>query len=115
MPAATHSPETPSRRCGNIELPDAEIDELLAKLASRNLLTAAGESWYAAHDLQYDALERRLSAAELAAAHARLLDGYRLRYPGGMADSVTNPYPARALAGHLHDAAPRRRVARGAH
>ena len=86
------------------ELPDAGIDDLLAKLTGRNLLMAAGEGWYTAHDLQYDVLERRLGAAGLAAAHARLLEGYRLRYPGGWAESAGDPYLGRALAGHLHDA-----------
>ena len=55
------------------ELPDAGIDDLLAKLTGRNLLMAAGEGWYTAHDLQYDVLERRLGAAGLTAAHARAL------------------------------------------
>ena len=87
------------------ELPDAEIDDLLETLTGRNLLMAAGEGWYTAHDLQYDALERRLGAAGLTAAHARLLEGYRLSYPGGWADAAADPYLARALAGHLHDAA----------
>ena len=36
------------------ELPDAEVDDLLAELTDRYLLTAAGEGWYAAHDLHYD-------------------------------------------------------------
>ena len=36
----------------------------------------AGDGWYAAHDLQYDVLKRRLGRDGLAAAHARLLDGY---------------------------------------
>ena len=86
------------------ELPDAEADDLLESLTGRNLLMAAGEGWYTAHDLQYEALERRLGAAGLAAAHARLLEGYRLRYPAGWAESAGDPYLARALAGHLHDA-----------
>jgi len=86
------------------ELPDAELDDLLESLAARNLLMAAGEGWFTAHDLQYEALERRLGAAGLAAAHARLLEGYRLRYPGGWAQSADDPYLARALAGHLYDA-----------
>ena len=86
------------------ELPDAEVDDLLESLAARNLLMAAGEGWFTAHDLQYEALERRLGAAGLAAAHARLLEGYRLRYPGGWAQSADDPYLARALAGHLYDA-----------
>jgi len=86
------------------ELPDAEVHDLLASLTGRNLLMTAGEGWYTAHDLQYDALERRLGAAGLAAAHARLLDGYRRSYPGGWAEAADDPYLARALAGHLHDA-----------
>jgi NB-ARC domain/WD domain, G-beta repeat/APAF-1 helical domain len=86
------------------ELPDAEVADLLESLTGRNLLMTAGEGWYTAHDLQYEALERRLGAAGLAAAHARLLEGYRLRYPGGWAESAGDPYLARALAGHLHNA-----------
>jgi hypothetical protein len=86
------------------ELPDAEVDDLLARLTARNLLTAADEGWYAAHSLQYDALALRLGAAGLTAAHAQLVNGYRRRYPDGWADSVTDPYLGRTLAGHLHDA-----------
>ena len=86
------------------KLPDAEADDLLAKLTARNLLTAVSEGWYDAHVLQYDALALRLGAAGLTAAHVQLLKGYRLRYPDGWADSVTDLYLGRALAGHLHDA-----------
>ena len=42
------------------ELADAEVGNLLAELIGRSLLTAAGEGWYTAHDLQYDVLKRRL-------------------------------------------------------
>jgi WD40 repeat protein len=87
------------------DLTEAEVGDLLADLASRSLLTAAGKGWYAAHDLQYDVLKRRLGRDGLAAAHARLLEGYRTRYPGGWASSAADPYLARALAGHLHNAA----------
>ncbi len=86
------------------ELAEAEVGDLLAELAGRSLLTAAGRGWYAAHDLQYDVLKRRLGSEGLAAAHARLLDGYRNRYPRGWADSATDPYLAGTLAGHLHEA-----------
>ena len=86
------------------ELAEAEVGDLLAELAGRSLLTAAGDGWYAAHDLQYDVLKRRLGPAGLAAAHARLLDGYRNRYPRGWAGSATDPYLAGTLAGHLHEA-----------
>src|ERR1019366_4772007 len=86
------------------ELPDAEVGDLLADLTGRSLLTIAGEGWYVPHDLQYDVLARRLGAGGLTAAHARLLEGYRIRYPAGWAGSATDPYLARTLAGHLHDA-----------
>ena len=85
-------------------LEDGEVGDLLTELAGRSLLTAAGEGWYAAHDLQYDVLKRRLGSAGLAAAHARLLAGYRTSYPGGWADSATDRYLSSALAGHLRDA-----------
>jgi len=86
------------------DLAEAEVGDLLAELVGRSLLTAAGEGWYTAHDLQYDVLKRRLGPAGLAAAHVRLLEDYRSRYPGGWADSATDPYLGGALAGHLHDA-----------
>jgi WD40 repeat protein len=86
------------------ELAEAEVSNLVAELVDRSLLTAAGRGWYTAHDLQYDVLMRRLGLDGLTAAHARLLDGYRVRYPGGWAQSATDPYLAGALAGHLHDA-----------
>ncbi len=86
------------------ELPDDEVDRLLADLTDRSLLTAEGDGCYAAHDLEYDVLGDRLGAGGLSAAHSRLLDGYRLRYPGGWADSAADPYLASTLAGHLHDA-----------
>ena len=44
------------------ELAEAEVGDLLAELAGRSLLTAAGDGWYAAHDLQYDVLKRRLDS-----------------------------------------------------
>jgi WD40 repeat protein len=86
------------------ELAEAEVSNLLAELVDRSLLTAAGHGWYTAHDLQYDVLKGRLGLGGLAAAHARLLDGYRVRYPGGWAQSATDLYLAGALAGHLHAA-----------
>jgi hypothetical protein len=86
------------------ELTEAGVGDLLAELTGRSLLTAAGDGWYAAHDLQYDVLKQRLGPDQLAAAHARLLDGYRHRYPGGWADAATDPYLAGTLAGHLHAA-----------
>ena len=85
-------------------LSEAEVGDLLADLTGRSLLGATGDGWYKAHDLQYDVLEHRLGKRELAATHARLLDSYRARYPAGWAASVTDPYLADALAGHLHDA-----------
>jgi len=86
------------------KLTGAEAGDLLAELTGRSLLAATGDSWYTAHDLQYEDLTRRLGPAALAAAHARLLDGYRARYTGGWAASAADPYLARALIGHLRDA-----------
>jgi hypothetical protein len=86
------------------ELADAEVGDLLPDLTGRSLLTAAGDGWYTAHDLQYDVLKYRLGRDGLAAAHARLVESYRARYPGGWAASATDPYLAGTLAGHLHDA-----------
>jgi NB-ARC domain/WD domain, G-beta repeat/APAF-1 helical domain len=97
-------PRAAARALWQPELPDAEVGDLLAELTGRSLLTAAGQDWYAAHDLQYEVLAHRLGPAGLAAAHARLLAGYRLRYPSGWAGSAADPYLARTLAGHLHDA-----------
>ncbi len=85
------------------ELADAEVGDLLAELVGRSLLTRAGDDWYTAHDLQYDVLGSRLEADRLAAAHVRLVDSYRSRYPGGWADSAADPYLAGTLAGHLYD------------
>ena len=85
-------------------MPDARVDDLLAELADRSLLTVCGADSYTAHDLQYDVLIDRLGRDRLAAAHARLLDGYRLRYPAGWASSAADPYLAGQLAGQLHDA-----------
>ena len=84
------------------ELSSAETGNLLVKLTGYSLLTVAADGWYAAHDLQYDSLSRRLGPRGLAAAHASLLAGYRT--PGGWADSAGDPYLARTLTGHLHDA-----------
>ena len=86
------------------ELSSAEVGDLLVRLTGRSLLTATGAGSYIAHDLQYEVLKRRLGSTQLAATHARLLDGYRTRYPKGWQESVTDPYLARLLAGHLHDA-----------
>ena len=85
-------------------LPDTGVDDLLAELAERSLLTACGADSYRAHDLQYDVLVAKMGGNGLAAAHARLLDGYRLRYPSGWAASAADPYLAGQLAGHLYDA-----------
>ena len=85
-------------------LPDTGVDDLLAELAERSLLTACGADSYRAHDLQYDVLVAKMGGNGLAAAHARLLDGYRLRYPAGWAASAADPYLAGQLAGHLYDA-----------
>ena len=86
------------------DLPDAAAHRLLAELTSRALLTARGEGWYVAHDLQYEVLKGRLGDDGLATAHAQLLDGYRIRYPRGWTESAGDPYLAPNLASHLHDA-----------
>ena len=86
------------------DLEDAAAHRLLAEFVDRALLTARGADWYALHDLQYEVLEDRLSDDGLAAAHAQLLDGYRMRYPEGWAASAADPYLARNLVGHMHDA-----------
>jgi len=86
------------------DLAVAEVSDQLAEFTGRSLLTAAGDGWYAAHDLQYDVLKRRLGSERLAAAHARLLDGYQARYPDRWAAAVADAYLARSLAGHLHEA-----------
>ena len=81
-----------------------EVDRLLAGLVRRSLLRTANPGWYVAHDLQYEVLRERACPGGQAAAHARLLAGYRSRYPGGWADSAADPYLAGHLAGHLHEA-----------
>ena len=86
------------------ELSEVETDELLAEFSSRSLLTAEGNGWYAAHDLQFDVLKRRIGDQQLIAAHGRLLDGYRQRYPGGWPLSAADHYLANELVGHLYDA-----------
>jgi hypothetical protein len=86
------------------ELTSADVGDLLADLTGWSLLSKAGGDWYTAHDLQYEVLKRRISVQDLAAAHGELVDGYKLRYPAGWASSITDPYIARALASHLHDA-----------
>ncbi len=86
------------------ELAAAEVSDQLAEFTGRSLLTTAGDGWYAAHDLQYDVLKRRLGPERLAAAHAQLLDGYRVRYPTGWAVAVADAYLARSLASHLREA-----------
>ena len=83
------------------ELAEAEVSDLLAELVGRSLLTAAGDGWYAAHDLQYDVLKRRLGPAGLAAAHARLLYGYSARCPQGWPSGPDDGYFYQHLAGHL--------------
>ena len=85
-------------------LRDSMARRLLAELTSRALLTARGAGWYVAHDLQYEVLKSRLDDDGLAAAHAQLLDGYRIRYPKGWAESAGDPYLASNLASHLHEA-----------
>jgi WD40 repeat protein len=82
----------------------AEVDRLLAEFVRRSLLRTANAGRYVAHDLQYEILRERAGPGGLAAAHARLLEGYRSRYPEGWADSAADPYLAGHLAGHLHEA-----------
>ena len=41
------------------DLEEAQVVDLLVELVGRSLLTAAGDGWYAAHDLQYDVLKRQ--------------------------------------------------------
>src|SRR5262249_20658357 len=86
------------------DLADAEVGDLLAELASRSLLTAAGEGWYAAHDLQYDVLKHRLGRDGLAAAPTPPVEGHRALCRGGWVGAAPDPYLAGALAGHLRDA-----------
>jgi hypothetical protein len=85
-------------------LPSAEVGDLLAQLTGWSLLTTAGEDWYIAHDLQYEVLRRRLSDAQLSAAHDQLVEGYKIRYPSGWTASIGDAYLASALAGHLRGA-----------
>ena len=82
----------------------AAAGNLLAEFTGRSLLMPAGEGWYAAHDLQYDVLAKRLGPDKLAAAHARLLDGFRVHYPSGWASSAGDVYLGNTLVGHLRDA-----------
>ena len=86
------------------DLAVAEVSDQLAEFTGRSLLTAAGDGWYAAHDLQYDVLKRRLGPERLAAAHTRLLEGYRKPGTTGWAEAVADTYLARSLASHLRDA-----------
>jgi WD40 repeat protein len=86
------------------DLEDTEAHCLLAEFADRALLTARGAGWCALHELQYEVLKDRLGDDGLAAAHVQLLDGYRIRYPEGWAESAADPYLARNLVSHLHDA-----------
>ena len=86
------------------KLSPPEVGELLADLVSRSLLTSAGDGWYSAHDLQYEAMIFRLGgkdSKELAAAHAHLVEQYR---QGTWADSAADSYLGSRLVGHLHAA-----------
>ena len=85
-------------------LQGSTVRRLLAELTGRALLSTRGAGWYVAHDLQYEVLKGRLDRDGLAAAHAQLLDGYRIRYPKGWAESAGDPYLAANLASHLHEA-----------
>lgn len=86
------------------ELSDADVADLLADLTGWSLLSKAGGDWYTAHDLQYEVLKRRISVKDLAAAHGKLVDGFKVRYTAGWASSATDPYIGKALASHLHGA-----------
>jgi WD40 repeat protein len=82
------------------EVSEARASDLLAEFAGRSLLTAAGDGRYVLHDAPGDVLALRLGAEGLAAAHARLVEGYRRRFPR-WAESVRDPYASSALVGHL--------------
>jgi WD40 repeat protein len=97
-------PRDAARALWQPELSETDVIDLLAELVGQSLLTVAREGWYIAHDLQYATLASRLGKHGLAVANARLLEGYRSRYPGGWAGSAADPYLARTLAGHLRDA-----------
>ncbi len=84
--------------------PPAGAPGLLAEFCHRALLSRTGPNHYIAQQPHYEVLQSRLGPAGLAAAHGRLLAGYRERYPAGWAYSAADPYLARHLAGHLHDA-----------
>ncbi|WP_165634818.1 NB-ARC domain-containing protein [Thermostaphylospora chromogena] len=89
------------------KLSPPEVGELLADLVSRSLLTSAGDGWYSAHDLQYEAMIFRLGgkdSKELAAAHAHLVEQYRQAGTGTWADSAADSYLGSRLVGHLHAA-----------
>lgn len=86
------------------ELSEMETEELLAELSSRSLLVTEGSDWYSAHDLQLEVLKHRIGDEDLTAAHRRLLDGYRQRYPDGWQLSASDHYLANSLAGHLYEA-----------
>jgi len=85
-------------------LPAGAAPGLLAEFCHRALLSRTGPNHYIAQQPHYEVLQSRLGPDGLAAAHGRLLAGYRERYPAGWAYSAADPYLARHLAGHLHDA-----------
>ena len=105
-PGAARSPPRRPRRwlAGRRRWPDDGGPGLLAEFTHRALLSRTGPNHYTAHELHYEVLQGQLGPAGLAAAHARLVSGYRSRYPAGWAYSAADPYLARHLAGHLHDA-----------
>jgi WD40 repeat protein len=86
------------------ELTAADVGDLLAELTGRSLLTATGDTWYTAHDLQYDVLSRRLSPDGRTAANRQLLRAYGIRYAAGWSASASDQYLAGALISHLHQA-----------
>ena len=101
---AARSPATLPGRCGNPSCRKPRSMTCSPSSPTGICSWPRARAGIGAHDLHYDVIERRLGPAGLTAAHARLLEGYRLRYTGGWAGSVTDPYLARTLTGHLHDA-----------
>ncbi|GAA1276909.1 hypothetical protein GCM10009658_18410 [Planotetraspora silvatica] len=86
------------------ELSAVRVGDLLGELIGRSLLTAAGQNWYVAHDLQYDVMISRLGGEggkRFVAAHGHLLDQYRHEYASRWELSADDPYLASRLAAHL--------------
>jgi WD40 repeat protein len=86
------------------ELSEAEVGDVLAEFTGRSLLTSRGDGWFVAHGLQSDFLTRRAGDDRLASLHARLIDGYLVRFKEDWGQAADDPYLSRALAAHMHDA-----------